>query len=212
MSSHFQFEWTVLIAETPHLLRPCGRCGSIQAFASTGKFRLNANGNRLDAWLIYACLACGRRWNRAFLQRQATGSISQPLLLSLQENDATLAREVAFVPPDKSAGAVLGGNPDFIIEKRVLAHRGLECGSAHLTIKNPSGVSVRLDRLLAAGLTLSRSQVQSLVAAGAIVLAHGSRKGLKQAVQQQVAITLLPAAHQSIPGLYCRLSGEILSS
>lgn len=208
MSSHIHIEWTVLTAETPHLLRPCGRCGSIRSFASTGKFRLNANGNRLDSWLIYRCLACGRRWNRAILHRRPINSVSQTLLLSLQENDTALARKMALAPPDKSDGEIIGRNREFTLEKRLLTPNGSEYDASRLTILNPSRNSVRLDKLLAAGLTLSRSMVHCLVAKGAITLACGSCKGLKRKLGQRVEVRCPLLAPECVPDLGRRLTGN----
>ena len=36
----------------------CGGCGKKQEFVNSGKFRVNANGNRVDIWLIYRCKKC----------------------------------------------------------------------------------------------------------------------------------------------------------
>ncbi len=36
----------------------CGGCGKKQEFVNSGKFRVNANGNRVDVWLIYRCKKC----------------------------------------------------------------------------------------------------------------------------------------------------------
>ena len=212
MSSNLHVKWTVLSVETPHLLRPCGRCDSIRSFASTGKFRLNANGNRLDAWLIYACLACGRRWNRAILHRRPINSVSQTLLLALQENDTALARKMALAPPDKSDEEIIGSNPEFMLEKRLLTPIGSQCLSSRLTILNPSRNSVRLDKLLAAGLTLSRSMIHSLVAMGAIALACGSCKGLKRTVGQRVEIRIPSLTPECVPDLDRRLTVKTRSN
>ena len=36
----------------------CGGCGKRQEFLNSGKFRVNANGNNVDVWLIYRCRKC----------------------------------------------------------------------------------------------------------------------------------------------------------
>ena len=36
----------------------CGGCGKKQEFLNSGKFRVNANGNKVDVWLIYRCKKC----------------------------------------------------------------------------------------------------------------------------------------------------------
>ncbi len=43
----------------------CGGCGKKQEFINSGKFRVNANGNRVDIWLIYRCKKCKHTWNLA---------------------------------------------------------------------------------------------------------------------------------------------------
>ena len=47
----------------------CGGCGKKQAFINSGKFRVNANGNRVDVWLIYRCKNCKHSWNLAIYER-----------------------------------------------------------------------------------------------------------------------------------------------
>ena len=42
------------------IIRRCGGCGKKMVFECAGKFRVNANGRRLDVWLIYRCQRCGR--------------------------------------------------------------------------------------------------------------------------------------------------------
>ncbi|MFC6657247.1 DUF1062 domain-containing protein [Roseibium salinum] len=103
MSSFLKIEWTVLYNEKPAVYRPCSGCRTIGAFASTGKFRLNANGSRMDAWLIYRCRACGARWNRPLFERRRVKSISRRQLQALQENDPVLAQRLA------REGGSLGG-------------------------------------------------------------------------------------------------------
>ena len=48
----------------------CSRCRDIRPFRCSEKFRLNANGKRLDAWLIYRCGSCDNTWNRPVLERR----------------------------------------------------------------------------------------------------------------------------------------------
>ena len=37
--------------------------GRSKIFFNSGKFRVNANGNRIDIWLIYWCKKCKHSWN-----------------------------------------------------------------------------------------------------------------------------------------------------
>lgn len=64
-------------------------------FASTGKFRVNANGRRLDVWLIYRCETCGRTLNVPVYERTAPERLGQELYRGFLENDPELAERFA---------------------------------------------------------------------------------------------------------------------
>ena len=51
------------------MIRRCGGCGKKMVFECAGKFRVNANGRRLDVWLIYRCQRCGHTWNIPLYER-----------------------------------------------------------------------------------------------------------------------------------------------
>lgn len=55
----------------------CGGCGKKQAFINSGKFRVNANGNRVDVWLIYRCKNCKHSWNLAIYERMRPSKIKK---------------------------------------------------------------------------------------------------------------------------------------
>ena len=55
----------------------CGGCGKKQAFINSGKFRVNANGNRVDVWLIYICKNCKHSWNLAIYERMRPSKIKK---------------------------------------------------------------------------------------------------------------------------------------
>lgn len=104
MSSILNMEWSVVRSQTPRIKRPCQRCGFLQPFGSTGKFRLNANGSQLDAWLIYRCDVCGSRWNRAIFERRAVSSLSAELMEALQRNDEGVAFTFACNATERGGG------------------------------------------------------------------------------------------------------------
>ena len=45
------------------IIHRCGRCGKKAVFVSTRRFRVNANKNKLDVWLIYQCKKCKHTLN-----------------------------------------------------------------------------------------------------------------------------------------------------
>lgn len=65
----------------------CGECGKKQAFINSGKFRVNANGNRVDVWLIYRCKNCKHSWNLAIYERMRPSKIKKDDYELFMEND-----------------------------------------------------------------------------------------------------------------------------
>lgn len=69
----------------------CGGCGKKQEFINSGKFRVNANGNKIDIWLIYRCKKCKHSWNLVIYERIKSSKIRQSDLELFMENDSNLA-------------------------------------------------------------------------------------------------------------------------
>lgn len=71
----------------------CSGCGKKKHFINTGKFRVNANGNRVDVWLIYQCEKCKHTLNLTVYERKRPGQISQEEYDLFLDNDEKLAME-----------------------------------------------------------------------------------------------------------------------
>lgn len=69
----------------------CGGCGKKQVFINSGKFRVNANGNRVDVWLIFRCKKCKHSWNLSVYERIKPSKISSEEYELFMNNDAELA-------------------------------------------------------------------------------------------------------------------------
>lgn len=75
------------------LVHPCGGCKKKQIFVNTGRFRVNANGRRLDIWLIYRCQKCRHTLNIPIYERVSPDKLSRELYGRFLDNDEALARE-----------------------------------------------------------------------------------------------------------------------
>ncbi|CCM76538.1 DUF1062 domain-containing protein [Rhizobium mesoamericanum] len=91
-----QVRWTIILRMAPEPWIACSGCGGPKPFRSSGKLRLNANGKKLDAWLIYRCTSCGKTWNRPLVERQNLRDIDPGTLEALQTNDPGFIRFHAF--------------------------------------------------------------------------------------------------------------------
>ena len=79
----------------------CGGCGKKQEFLNSGIFRVNANGNKVDVWLIYRCKKCKHSWNLTIHERIKPGKIPADLFEAFQTNDpetaASYGRNIGFL-------------------------------------------------------------------------------------------------------------------
>lgn len=73
------------------VIHKCARCGRKTIFINTRRFRVNANKNRLDVWLIYQCKKCRHTLNIAIYERVAPQRIPQELYEGFLANDEELA-------------------------------------------------------------------------------------------------------------------------
>ncbi len=162
MCCSLRVRWTITPKTAPQPWISCGGCGGLRAFQSSGKIRLNANGRKLDAWLIYKCLACDKTWNRPLFERQNVRDIDPQTLEALQSNDIKWIRTESFnLDALRRKSLRIDEFPEFEIAREVVRETAdwtrLEI---ELLVPLPSGM--RLDRLLATELKVSRTRLQTL--------------------------------------------------
>ena len=168
MCNLLRVQWTITPRTAPQPWLACNGCGELRAFQASGKIRLNANGRKLDAWLIYRCLICDKSWNRPIFERQNVRDISPPVLEALQCNDPQWIRAETFnLEALRRKSQRIDEFPDFDIEKRI-RDEPTDWAAAEIDLTVPFPAGIRFDRLLASELGLSRSMLQKLHDGGQI--------------------------------------------
>jgi hypothetical protein len=170
--------WHIAPLAPPQPLRHCPGCGTTRPYRCSGKVRLNANGRRLDAWLIYRCSTCDRTWNLPLLDRITVAAIDPKDLWAMQVSDTAWVEARAFDL------ALLRRHVDRIEMPTDLTvtkdHLALaDWCKIRLDLHAPQPTGQRLDRFLGREIGLSRSRLQAMVAGGGITFAPGSRQALK---------------------------------
>lgn len=119
MCNVLRVQWTITPRTAPQPWLACSGCGDLRAFQASGKIRLNANGRKLDAWLIYKCLICDKSWNRPIFERQNVRDISPSVMEALQSNDPQWIRAETFnLEALRRKSQRIDEFPEFDIEKR----------------------------------------------------------------------------------------------
>ena len=176
--------WTITSSASPMPILTCARCDTRRAFASSGRFRLNANGKRLDAWLIYRCTVCDQTWNRPVFERRARNTVDPALLDALQRNDPEFATKTALDMTGIKRWEPGGDDTAISVAKAVASTCKAEAVLLEITMRMPSPVpGIRCDKLLALGLGVSRSAVDKLARGGRLAFEPGATTALARPVR-----------------------------
>lgn len=171
MSYLTKIEYEMILRESFLVIRNCPDCGRKTHFKNTKKFRVNANGSKLDVWLIYQCEECRHTLNLAIYERQKVSSISKEEFQRFLDNDEKLAERYG-----KSLQLFQKNKADIDFDRINYGYVRLretmeksESGEQTLiTIHNSYGLKIRPEKQIAAVFGLSRSQVKTLLEEGEI--------------------------------------------
>jgi len=190
MSDVLRVQWTIIAQTAPQPWLPCRRCGGTRRFRSSDKIRVNANGRRVDAWLIYKCTACGDTWNRPILERRPVRTIDPDFLTALHTSEPVLTRRLAFdVESLRCSAGRVEQFDDAVVVKSVPLDGTLPGRRLEILCSVPEPVGLRVDRLLASELRLSRSRIHRLAEAGDLVV-FPSVSSLRRPVREGMRLVL----------------------
>ncbi|MDX8502536.1 DUF1062 domain-containing protein [Mesorhizobium sp. VK4C] len=191
MSQYLRIRWTIAPEIAPRPLIKCNRCSGVKPYRCSGKFRVNANGKRIDAWLIYRCTDCDNSWNFTILERRNRRDIEPALLAALEGNDPALIHHHAFdaVALRNRIGRI-EEFPDVTVRKELLDGRP-DCATAlWLALRLDAATPLRLDRLLAGELGLSRSRLQNWEERRSLAIEPDGAKALRRPARNGMAIRI----------------------
>lgn len=152
--------YKVVPEESYKVIRNCAGCGSKTHYQNTFCFRVNANGNRVDVWLIYQCEKCKHTFNLSVYERTNPENIPEEEYRMFLENNKELAKAYGI---DKSFFAKNRAeidikNVNYRIETGEVS---LQAGDL-LVIENPGNLKIRIDKLIADIFHITRSQAKKL--------------------------------------------------
>jgi len=187
MSDVLRVQWTIIPANAPEPWLNCTRCRGATRFRTSGKIRMNANGKRVDAWLIYRCTSCDNTWNRPIVERRPVSTIEPHLLAALQANDPELCRRLAFAQWRRKLK--VEHFDDVTVRKNVVSGTTRPAGRLEIVCVVPETTGLRVDRLVANELRLSRSRIQSMQNAGHLAASpEGLHRPLRNGLQVRIEL------------------------
>lgn len=181
MSYLKKIEYEIVVKDSFFVTNNCPKCGRKTHFKNTKKFRVNANGNKLDIWLIYQCENCRHTLNLAIYERQKVSSIPKEEYKCFLGNDEQLAelygKDMQLFQKNKVCIDLEAISYDFVKLKETTEHSDLE-KRILITIYNPYRLKIRPEKQIAAVLGLSRSQTKNFMAQEKIRLDNNSQQSI----------------------------------
>ena len=167
-------EYRILPRHAYKIQRNCSGCKGKSNYINTGNFRVNANGNRIDVWLIYQCEKCRHTYNLTVYERVKPTEIPEENYKRFLANDAKLAFEYGM---DK---ALLARNKAFISDEDMeydllpkMQNKVPKCQEeilkTQIILENPYGLKVREDKLVSEILMISRSKAKKILTQGKVL-------------------------------------------
>lgn len=177
MSYQRKIEYTIKAEESFEILRNCSGCGGKTSFYNTNCFRVNANGNKIDVWLIYQCKKCKHTCNLTVCERCRPESIFKQEYEGYLKNSRDLAYQYGT---DSQFFARNKAEIDWANIKYVLNRKSImpESGGEFfqkgdlLLVSNQQALKIRTDKVVPEILNLTRSRFKDMVKSGMIIVAE----------------------------------------
>jgi hypothetical protein len=165
-------QWVIRELGLPALVKACGSCRSARHHP-TGKFRVNANGKLLDVWMLIRCEHCGRTAKIPVHERTPVHALGRERLRMFETNDPVMVRELAMDGAlVRSSACQLDWSGTWELATSMPPGELERADPVPLTVtvRFELPVPIRVEKLLTAGLGLSRPAVRGLVYSGRIRL------------------------------------------
>lgn len=165
MSCVKKIEYKIIPTSTFKILRGCAGCGSKQVFLCKNNFRINANGNCLDIWLIYGCGKCGHTYNLPIYERVSPSKVSkteyQDFLANAEEAVFRYGTRKSVFRKNRAEIAWNLAEYEIIKTKETGKDEPVS-----IKLINSYEIPVRADKVLAGILQIKRSEVKELLKKG----------------------------------------------
>lgn len=195
MSYLRKIEYEIVMKDSFWIIKNCPKCGRKTHYINTKKFRVNANGNKLDIWLIYQCVECKHTLNLAIYERKKVSSIPKEEYQCFLNNDEQFAemygKNMQLFRTNKADIDVDRLHYDLVKLNETIESSGFG-EQIVITVKNPHQLKIHLEKQIAMALGLSRNQVKGLLEKEEIEL----KMELPQSISFSISPCLFPMVTQ----------------
>jgi len=192
MSYFKKYKWELIPISLPIIKRNCPKCNEKTRYINTEKFRINANKNNIDVWLIYQCEKCKSTWNMTIYERIKPCNINKYEYEKFLSNDKELAREYAFNLNihNKNKAEIILEDVDYKLIKKKLEAYYINENQLLIEIVCKYKIELRVDKLLSDQLGVSRTQTKDMHKKG-MILIKDDKNSLNSKVRDGMEIQIL---------------------
>jgi hypothetical protein len=185
-------QWVFIPDSIPEVTRYCPKCGRKSNFINSEKFRINANRNHIDVWLIYQCTKCKSTWNMSIYERINPKDINKELYDKFLANDKILAKKYGLdvtIHNKNMSELVLDNMSYHILEKETNEYCQIE-NEQSIELITEFSFDIRMDKLLSEKLGISRNQIKKMFDEG-LIYTQNERNWLKKKVKNGMVINIV---------------------
>lgn len=165
MSYLRKFEYKIIPEESLQISKNCPGCGCKTLFRNTGCFRVNANGNKIDVWLIYQCSQCKHTKNLTVYERCKPDFLTKEAYKAFFDNSSETAlsygTDISFFSRNKAEidWSVLKYRIQSDHDLSHVGDSGFQKGDL-IIIRNELALKIRMEKILSQILGLTRADLQ----------------------------------------------------
>jgi hypothetical protein len=156
--------WRIRPLELPRPWRYCASCATARAFVCSERFRVNAQKKSLDVWLNYRCGRCEDVWRFPLFERRSVSELGAAQLDGFARHDPAAVWKYAFDIARLRPHVIrLDSDVRVEVERTPLTCDAVAPGHLCIHFDVPFPCDIRLDRMLAEQLGISRSSLDRRV-------------------------------------------------
>ncbi len=155
-------EYKVLPINSFEVIHTCSGCNGKNNFVNTNSFRINANGECIDVWLIYQCKRCKHTFNIPIYERTRMKNIGKEEYHKLLSNDKELAFKYGTDKQlmKKNKIEIDWNKMDYIISEDIT--NIIDIG-AEIHINNPYQIKIRTEKILSEIMKIPRQEIRKMI-------------------------------------------------
>ena len=191
MSCFNKYKWELVPGNLPVVKRNCPKCKEKTNYINAEKFRVNANKNNIDVWLIYKCEKCKSTWNMSIYERVNPKDITKKDYERFIKNDKEFAKKYGFDISIhlKNKAELVWDNVFYKVNKEKIEEDSKNKESI-ITITCDYPLEIRIDKFLSDNLNISRSKVKEMFEKG-YIFSDCNKKLMKSKITSNMNIHIL---------------------